>query len=81
MVFDMKQSLQRKCRLVARGHLVDMMDIQVYSSTVKLISVQLLHVISHKSNLEQPYGDIGNMFPNAYTKEKVYIPKAGVEFG
>ena len=81
MVFDVKQSLQRKCRLVAGGHLVDMLDIQVYSSTVKSISVQLLHVISHKANLEQLCGDIGNAFPNAYTKEKVYIPKAGIEFG
>ena len=31
MVFNVKQSLQRKCRLVAGGHLVDMLDIQVYS--------------------------------------------------
>ena len=81
MVFDVKQSLQQKCRLVAGGHLVDMMDIQVYSSTVKSISVQLLHVISHKANLEQLCGDIGNAFPNAYTNEKVYIAKAGIEFG
>ena len=81
MIFDVKQNLQRKCRLVAGGHLVDMLDIQVYSSTVKSISVQLLHVISHKANLEQLCGDIGNAFPNAYTNEKVYIPKAGVEFG
>ena len=81
MVFDVKQNLQRKCRLVAGGHLVDMLDIQVYSSTVKSISVQLLHVISHKANLEQLCGDIGNAFPNAYTKEKVYIEKAGLEFG
>jgi hypothetical protein len=81
MVFDVKQDLTRKCRLVAGGHLVDMLDIQVYSSTVKSISVQLLHVISHKANLEQLCGDIGNAFPNAYTNEKVYIPKAGIEFG
>jgi len=81
MVFDVKQSLDRKCRLVAGGHLVDMMDIQVYSSTVKSISVQLLHVISHKAGLEQLCGDIGNAFPNAYTNEKVYIQKAGPEFG
>ena len=81
MVFDLKQSLQSKCFLVSRRHLVDMMDIQVYSSTVNSISVQLLHVISHKANLKQLCGDIGNTFPNAYTKEKVYIPKAGVEFG
>jgi len=82
MVFDVKQSLDRKCHLVAGGHLVDMMDIQVYSLTVKSIgSIQLLHVISHKAGLEHLCGDIGNGFPNAYTHEKVYIQKAGPEFG
>ena len=70
-----------KCRLVAGGHLVDILDIQVYSSTVKSISVQLLNVISHKANLEQLCGNIGNAFPNTYSNEKVYIPKAGIEFG
>ena len=76
MIFDVKQDLTRQCRIVAGGHLVDMLDIQVYSSTAKSISVQLLHhVISHKANLEHLCGDIGNVFPNAYTKEKVYIPK------
>ena len=81
MVFDVKQDLQRKARMVAGGHLVEMFDIQVYSSTVKSISVQLLHVISHKAGLEQLCGDIGNAFPNAYTNEKVYVKKAGPEFG
>ena len=60
---------------------MDMMDIQVDSSTVNSISVQLLHVISHKDSLTQLCGDIGNAFPNAFTKEKVFIPKAGIEFG
>ena len=32
MVFDVKQDLTQKFRLVTGGHLVDMMDIQVYSS-------------------------------------------------
>ena len=49
-VFDVKQDLTRKCELVvAGGHLVDVADIQVYSTTVKSISIQLLHVISHKA--------------------------------
>ena len=57
-----------------------MLDIQFYLSTVKSISVQLLHVISHKANLEQLCGDIGNVFPNAYTNQKVYILKGGIQF-
>ena len=44
-IFDVKQDLTRKCRLVAGGHLEDVTDIQVYSSTVK-------NVISHKAGLK-----------------------------
>ena len=81
IVFDVKHDLRRKARLVAGGHLIDIADTPVYSSTVKSISVQLLHVISHKANLKQLCGDIGNAFPNAYTNEKIFVRKAGVEFG
>ena len=81
IVFDVKHDLRRKSRLVAGGHLVDLIDTPVYSSTVKSISVQLLHVIAHKAGLQQLCGDIGNAFPNAYTNEKVYVPRAGKEFG
>ena len=81
MLFDMKQSLQRKCRLVAGSHLVNMLDIQVYSSTVISTGVQILRVILHKANLEQLCGDIGNSFLNAYTNEKVYILKSRIVFG
>jgi len=78
MIFDVKQDLTRKARLVVGGHLVDTMNIQVFSSTVKSISIQLLHVISHKDNLRQLCGDIGNAFPNAYTNEKFFISHAGL---
>lgn len=81
MVFDVKHDLRRKSRLVAGGHLVDLIDTPYYSSTVKSISVQLLHVIAHKEGLIELCGDIGNAFPNAYTSEKVWVPKAGAEFG
>jgi hypothetical protein len=56
------------------------MDHSVYSSTVKGISVKLLHVISHKAKLEQLCGDVSLAFVNAYTLEKVYVI-AGPEFG
>ena len=81
MVFGVKQSLQLKFSMVAGGHLVDMLDIQVYSSTVKSICMQLLRVISHKANLEQLCVDIGNEFPNSYTNKEVYIQKDGIQFG
>ena len=38
-------------------------------------------MISHKVGLEQLCGDIGIAFRNAFTKEKVYISKANIEFG
>jgi hypothetical protein len=72
IIFDVKQDLRQKARLAAGGHLVDPMDRSVYSSTVKGISVKLLHIISHKAKLEQLCGDVSLAFGNAYTLEKVY---------
>jgi Reverse transcriptase (RNA-dependent DNA polymerase) len=80
MIFDVKHDLRRKARLVAGGHLVDAFDIDIYSSTVKSISVKLLHVIAHKMNLKQLCGDVASAYVNAYTNEKVYAV-AGPEFG
>eukprot|EP00957_Ditylum_brightwellii_P089660 6828073-Ditylum_brightwellii.AAC.2 len=81
MVFDAKHDLRMKARLVAGGHLVHVMDTPVYSSTVKNVSIQLLHVISHKDKLDQLCGDIRNVFPNVYANEKVFVARAGPEFG
>jgi hypothetical protein len=80
MIFDVKQDLRRKARLVAGGHLVDSLDNNVYSSTVKGISVRALHVIAHKRKLKLLCGDVGNAYINAYTKELVYST-CGKEFG
>ena len=41
IIFDMKQDLRRKARLVAGGHLVDLLDNNVYSSIVKGISIRV----------------------------------------
>ena len=57
---------------MAGGHLIDALDHDVYSTTVKSISVKLLQVIAHKANLEILCGNIGNAYVNAYTHEKVY---------
>jgi hypothetical protein len=66
--------------LVAGGHLIDVLDHNVYSSTVKGISVKILHVIAHQQKLKQLCGDVTNAFVNAYTNKKVYAV-AGLEFG
>jgi hypothetical protein len=80
MIFSVKHDLRRKSRLVAGGHLVDALDLDIYSSTVKSISVKLLHVIAHKQDLRQLCGDCKNAYVNAFTNEKVYA-RAGPEFG
>eukprot|EP00957_Ditylum_brightwellii_P066771 5067094-Ditylum_brightwellii.AAC.1 len=80
MVFNVKQDLQHKAQLVTEGHLIDILDNEVYSSMVKGISVKLLHVIAHSACLDALCSDIGNTYVNAYTTEKVYVV-AGLEFG
>jgi hypothetical protein len=80
LIFDVKQDLRRKARMVAGGHLVDALEHDLYSSCVKPISVKLLHVIAHKQSLEQLCGDVANAFPNAVTNERVWA-RAGPEFG
>ena len=72
MIMNIKQDLRHKCRLVAGGHLIDALDHDIYSTTVKSISVKLLQVIAHNANLEILCGDIGNAYVNAYTNKKVY---------
>jgi hypothetical protein len=56
------------------------LDHSAYSSTVKGISVKLLHVIAHKADLSQLCGDVSLAFVNAFTNDLVYAI-AGPEFG
>eukprot|EP00957_Ditylum_brightwellii_P084882 6454508-Ditylum_brightwellii.AAC.1 len=80
MVFICKQDLRKKARIVAGGHLIDLLDNKVYSSTVNGISVKLLYVIAHCVGLKALCGDIVNAYVNAYTTERVYSAD-GPEFG
>jgi hypothetical protein len=80
LIFGLKQGLHRKACLAAGGHLIDMLDNNVCSSTVKGISVKILHVIAHQQKLKQLCGDGTNAFVNAYTNKKIYAV-AGLEFG
>ena len=80
MIFGVKQDLHHKARLVAGGHLVGALNHDIYSSTVKGVSVKLLHVIAHKTGMTQLCGDVSNAYVNAFTNEKVYAV-AGKEFG
>eukprot|EP00957_Ditylum_brightwellii_P166969 12710701-Ditylum_brightwellii.AAC.1 len=62
--------MQRKMHLVAGGHLVDLLDNNVYSSMVKRRSMKMLYIIFQSAGLEALYSDIRNTFVNAYTTEK-----------
>jgi hypothetical protein len=71
MIFDVKPDGRRKARLVAGGHVVKC-DVNTYASTVKSLSVKLLHVIADANGLWTLCGDIGNAFVNSYTNERIY---------
>ena len=73
MVLDVNQDLQRKYQLVASGHIIYMMGITSYSYKVKNISVHIIHMVAHKTNMKHLFEDIGNFFPNAYKNEKVFL--------
>eukprot|EP00957_Ditylum_brightwellii_P030199 2285154-Ditylum_brightwellii.AAC.1 len=65
-----KEVGRRKAQLIACGHLIVLLDHNVYLPTVKGISVHLLHVLAHSAKLDDLCGDIGNAYVNAYTTEK-----------
>ena len=72
MVLDTKPDHLLKVQLVTGGHLIEFLGNEVYLSTVKGISVQILHVIAHKEKLNVLFGDVQNVYVNAETQEKVY---------
>ena len=59
---------------------MDWLDHNFYSSTVKWVSVKLLHVIADKTGITKLCGNAGNAYVNAFTNEKVYAV-ADKEFG
>ena len=80
MVFEVKQDLRRKCRLVASGNMIDPRGVSSRSTVVKGISVRLLDLIAYRGGLKTVCGDVSNAFITAPCLEKVFV-KAGPEFG
>mmetsp|Transcript_18158 Transcript_18158/g.25645 ORF Transcript_18158/g.25645 Transcript_18158/m.25645 type:complete len:514 (+) Transcript_18158:510-2051(+) len=72
LVFEVKQDLRRKMRLVILGNKVDSRGLSTRATVVKGILVLLLSIIAHRDNLKELCGDIGNTFIQAKTKEKIY---------
>jgi hypothetical protein len=79
-VFDVKQSLKRKARLVAGGHMTDPPKESVYSGVVSLRSLRIITLIAELNELKLMAADIGNAYLEAYTREKITFT-AGPEFG
>ena len=80
MVFDVKQSLKRKARFVARGDQTVVPDDTSYSGVASLRSLRIVCFLAELNGLELTGGDIGNAYLEAFTKEKVCF-RAGPEFG
>ncbi len=80
MVFDVKQSLKRKARFVARGDRTMPPKESVYSGVATLRSLRIITLLAELNGLELTGGDVGNAYLEAYTTEKVCFT-AGPEFG
>ena len=80
IIFDIKQDLRRKSRLVCGGHVIDAGGLPTCASTVKAESVRLLFIIAVANSYDILCGDVGNAFVMANTPEKTCC-RAGPEFG
>ncbi len=81
LVFDVKQSLKRKARFVARGDMTEAPPQEsVYSGVATLRSLRIVTTLAELNGLKLTGGDIGNAYLEAYTTEKVCFT-AGEEFG
>ena len=81
LIFDIKaDTLQRKARFVAGGHMTDPPKDNVYSSVVSRDSVRLFFLIAALNDLDVSSCDVQNAYINAPTKEKVWF-RAGPELG
>ena len=80
IVFDVKQSLKRKARIVARGDMTDPPCEAVYSRVASLQSLRIVCLLTELNGLKLTGGDVGNAYLEACTSEKVCVC-AGPEFG
>ena len=79
-VFDVKVDRRRKGRLVAHGDMTPEPDKAVYSSVATLSSLRIVIFLTELNGLNLMQGDVGNVYLESYTQEKVYFV-TGPEFG
>jgi Reverse transcriptase (RNA-dependent DNA polymerase) len=80
MIFDVKQDLTRKAKLVAGGHQTELPKESVYSSVVMHDSVRIVFTMASVNFLQVLSGDVQNAYLNAPTAERCYCI-VGPEFG
>ena len=73
IIFDVKMDLTHKARFVAGGHLTNPPTSMAYASVVSRESVRIAFLLAALNNLEILAGDIGNVYLNAITTEKITI--------
>lgn len=78
-MFEMKQDLRRRARLVIQGFKVDPRDLETRSIVVKGISVRLLDVITHQDKLKNiKWGHRQRVHLSIYTRESVHSVRKGM---
>jgi hypothetical protein len=80
LVFDVKENLKRKARLVAGGHMTKPLKESVYSGVASLRSLRIVTFLAELNGLPTMAGDIGNAYLTSDTQERVCF-RAGPEFG
>jgi hypothetical protein len=78
-VFDVKNDLRHRARLVALGNLTEVPKDSSYSGVVSLRSLRMCILIAELNDLKVQAADISSAYLEAYTKEKVCF-RAGPEF-
>jgi len=81
LIFDIKSdTLARKARFVAGGHMTDPPKESTYSSVVSRESVRIFFLLAALNDVDVISCDIQNAYINAETKEKVWF-RGGKELG
>lgn len=72
MIFDVKIDLTRKARFVVGGHVTDPPTSLTYSAVVVRNSIHIAFLIAALNDLDVLSADVGNIYLNATTKERVH---------
>ena len=80
LIFDVKHDGRHKARCVADGHLTDTPVDSVYAGVVSLRGFRMCLFLAELNKIEAYATDIGNVYLEAYTSQKLVI-QAGKEFG